>query len=251
MLDPKLLRSDIESTAKRLARRGFALDTAALVILEEKRKHVQVATQQLQAERNAQSKAIGMAKAKGEDTSKLMQEVSNIGATLKQAETELEKIQNELTEIALGIPNIPHESVPDGKNENDNTEVRRWGEPRKFDFKIKDHADLGHALSMMDFDTAAKIAGARFVVMSGPLARLHRALIQFMLDLHTREHGYTETYVPYLVNVDSMRGTGQLPKFEKDFLRIVVPRETGLISGEMQKAQPRVQKFLIQAHRII
>ena len=235
MLDPKLLRSDIESTAKRLARRGFALDTAALVILEEKRKHVQVATQQLQAERNAQSKAIGMAKAKGEDTSKLMQEVSNIGATLKQAETELEKIQNELTEIALGIPNIPHESVPDGKNENDNTEVRRWGEPRKFDFKIKDHADLGHALSMMDFDTAAKIAGARFVVMSGPLARLHRALIQFMLDLHTREHGYTETYVPYLVNVDSMRGTGQLPKFEKDFLRIVVPRETGLISGEMQK----------------
>ena len=168
MLDPKLLRTDIESTAKKLARRGLTLDTAALVILEEKRKRVQVATQQLQAERNAQSKAIGMAKAKGEDTSKLMKEVANIGAALKQAETELEKIQKELTEIALGIPNIPHESVPDGKNENDNTEVRRWGEPRKFDFKVKDHADLGHALGMMDFDTAAKIAGARFVVMSGP-----------------------------------------------------------------------------------
>ncbi len=220
MLDPKLLRSDIESTAKKLARRGFALDTAALVILEEKRKRVQVATQQLQAERNAQSKVIGMAKAKGEDISKLMQEVSNIGAALKQAETDLEQIQNKLTEIALDIPNLPHVSVPDGKNENDNTEVRRWGEPRKFDFKTKDHADLGHALGMMDFDTAAKIAGARFVVMSGPLARLHRALIQFMLDLHTREHGYTETYVPYLVNAESLRGTGQLPKFEQDLFAI-------------------------------
>ncbi len=220
MLDPKLLRSDIESTAKKLARRGFALDTAALVILEEKRKRVQVATQQLQAERNAQSKVIGMAKAKGEDTSKLMQEVSNIGAALKQAETELEQIQNKLTEIALDIPNLPHVSVPDGKNENDNTEVRRWGEPRKSDFKTKDHADLGHALGMMDFDTAAKIAGARFVVMSGPLARLHRALIQFMLDLHTREHGYTETYVPYLVNAESLCGTGQLPKFEQDLFAI-------------------------------
>ena len=220
MLDPKLLRTDIESTAKKLARRGFTLDAVALANLEEKRKRMQVATQQLQAERNAQSKAIGMVKAKGEDTSKLMQEVSNIGATLKQAEMELEQVQNELTEIALGIPNIPHESVPNGKNENDNTEVRRWGEPRKLDFKTKDHADLGHALGMMDFDTAAKIAGARFVVMSGPLARLHRALIQFMLDLHTREHGYTETYVPYLVNADSLRGTGQLPKFEQDLFAL-------------------------------
>jgi len=216
MLDPKLLRTDIESTAKKLARRGFTLDAVALTNLEEKRKRVQVATQQLQAERNAKSKAIGMAKATGEDTSKLMQEVSNIGATLKQTETELEQIQDELTEIALGIPNIPHESVPDGKGENDNAEIRRWAEPRKLDFKPKDHADLGHALGMMDFDAAAKIAGARFVVMSGPLARLHRALIQFMLDLHTREHGYTETYVPYLVNAESLRGTGQLPKFEKD-----------------------------------
>lgn len=220
MIDPKLLRTDIETTAKKLTRRGFSLDTVALANLEEKRKRVQMATQQLQSERNAKSKAIGMAKAKGEDTSKTMKEVADIGAALKQAETELEHIQNELSNIALGIPNIPHESVPDGKDETANTDIRRWGEPRKLDFKPKDHADLGDALGMMDFDTAAKIAGARFVVMSGPLARLHRALIQFMLDLHTREHGYTETYVPYLVNADSLRGTGQLPKFEQDLFSL-------------------------------
>lgn len=220
MLDPKLLRTDIETTAKKLARRGFSLDTVALAKLEEKRKRVQMATQQLQAERNAKSKAIGMAKAKGEDTSKPMKEVTDIGAALKQAETELEQIQNELSNIALGIPNIPHESVPDGKDETANAEMRRWGEPRKLNFKPKDHADLGDALGMMDFDTAAKITGARFVVMSGPLARLHRALIQFMLDLHTREHGYTETYAPYLVNVESLRGTGQLPKFEQDLFAL-------------------------------
>ena len=220
MLDPKLLRTDIEPTAKKLARRGFTLDVVALTKLEEKRKRVQMATQQLQAERNVKSKAIGMAKAKGEDTSKPMKEVADIGAALKQAETELEQIQNELSNIALGIPNIPQESVPDGKDETANAEIRRWSEPRKLDFKPKDHADLGHALGMMDFDTAAKIAGARFVVMSGPLARLHRALIQFMLDLHTREHGYVETYVPYLVNADSLRGTGQLPKFETDLFKV-------------------------------
>ncbi len=220
MLDPKLLRTDIENTAKKLARRGFVLDTTVLVKLEEKRKSIQVTTQQLQAERNTKSKAIGMAKAKGEDTSKLMQEVADTGAALKQAEAELEQIQSELKDIALGIPNIPHASVPDGKDETANAEVRRWGEPRKFDFKPKDHVDLGAALGMMDFDTAAKIAGARFVVMSGALARLHRALIQFMLDLHTREHGYTETYVPYLVNANSLRGTGQLPKFEQDLFAL-------------------------------
>ena len=216
MLDPKLLRTDIDATAKKLARRGFALDTAALVALEEKRKRVQVVTQQLQAERNAKSKAIGMAKAKGEDTSQAMKEVADIGTALKQAEAELEQVQAELTQIALGIPNMPHESVPDGKDETANKEIRRGGEPRQSGFKPKDHVDLGAALGMMDFDTAAKIAGARFVVMSGSLARLHRALVQFMLDLHTREHGYIETYVPYLVNPDSLRGTGQLPKFEQD-----------------------------------
>ena len=218
MLDPKLLRTDIQTTAKKLARRGFMLgnDELVLLALEERRKHVQVTTQQLQAERNAKSKAIGMAKARGEDTAALMQEVAGIGSTLKQAETELEGIQARFTQIALGIPNIPHESVPDGKDEEANKEVRRWSESRKFEFKPKDHVDLGTALGMMDFDAAAKIAGARFVVMNGSLARLHRALIQFMLDLHTTEHGYTETYVPYLVNADSLRGTGQLPKFEQD-----------------------------------
>ena len=220
MIDPKLLRANLDEVAHQLARRGYRLDTQVLAALEEKRKKVQVIAQQFQSERNAKSKAIGVAKSKGEDTSRLMQEVTQIGTAQKQAETELEQIQNDLNEIALGMPNIPHASVPDGKDENDNKEVRRRGEPKKFDFTPKDHVDLGAALDMMDFDTAAKIAGARFVVMSGALARLHRALIQFMLDLHTREHGYTETYVPYMVNADSLRGTGQLPKFEQDLFAL-------------------------------
>jgi seryl-tRNA synthetase len=221
MLDPKLLRANLEEVARQLARRGYRLDTQALAAIEEKRKRVQVIAQQFQQDRNAKSKAIGIAKSKGEDTTRLMQEVTDTGAALKQAEGELEQIQNELIEIALGIPNIPHASVPDGKDEIDNKELRRWGEPRKFDFTPKDHVDLGAALGMMDFDTAAKIAGSRFVVMNGPLARLHRALIQFMLDLHTQEHGYTETYVPYMVNADSLRGTGQLPKFEQDLFTVL------------------------------
>jgi len=211
MLDPKLLRTNLDDVARQLARRGYHLDTQALTTIEEKRKRVQVIAQQFQQDRNAKSKAIGIAKSRGEDTAKLMKEVSDTGAALKQAEEELEQIQSELTEIALGIPNIPHVSVPDGKDENDNKELRRWGEPRQFGFTPKDHVDIGAALGMMDFDSAARITGARFVVMNGPLARLHRALIQFMLDLHTQEHGYTETYVPYMVNADSLRGTGQLP----------------------------------------
>jgi len=220
MLDPKLLRANLEEVARQLARRGYRLDTQALATIEEKRKRVQVIAQQFQQDRNAKSKAIGIAKSKGEDTTRLMQEVTDAGAALKQAETELEQIQNELIEMALGIPNIPHASVPDGKDENDNKELRRWGEPRQFSFAPKDHVDIGAALGMMDFDTAAKITGSRFVVMNGPLARLHRALIQFMLDLHTQEHGYTETYVPYMVNADSLRGTGQLPKFEQDLFAL-------------------------------
>jgi seryl-tRNA synthetase len=220
MLDPKLLRANLEEVARQLARRGYRLDTQALATIEEKRKRVQVIAQQFQQDRNAKSKAIGIAKSKGEDTTRLMQEVNDAGAALKQAETELEQIQNELIEMALGIPNVPHASVPDGKDENDNKELRRWGEPRQFGFTPKDHVDIGAALGMMDFDTAAKITGARFVVMNGPLARLHRALIQFMLDLHTQEHGYTETYVPYMVNADSLRGTGQLPKFEQDLFAL-------------------------------
>ncbi len=220
MLDPKLLRSELETTAKLLARRGFTLDVTAIANLEAKRKQVQVATQQLQNDRNTQSKAIGQAKARGEDTGPLMQAVASIGTALKQAETELEQLQAELTAIALGIPNVPHASVPDGKDENGNLEVRRWGEPRKLDFAAKDHVDLGTGLGLMDFEVAAKISGARFVVMQGALAQLQRALIQFMLDLHTREHGYIETYVPYLVNADSLRGTGQLPKFEAELFSV-------------------------------
>ncbi len=220
MLDPKLLRTNVDDVARQLARRGFRLDTQALAALEETRKRVQVAAQQFQQERNAKSKAIGIAKGKGDDTTALMQEVAQIGAALKQTEAELDQIQNDINEIALGVPNIPHASVPDGKDENDNKEVRRWGEPREFDFKPKDHVDLGAALGMLDFDVAAKIAGARFVVMNGSLARLHRALIQFMLDLHTREHGYQEVYVPYMANADSLRGTGQLPKFEQDLFAL-------------------------------
>lgn len=220
MLDPKLFRNDIEKTAQSLARRGFKLDVQAIAKLEERRKQVQVTTQQYQNERNTKSKAIGQAKAQGQDSTALMQEVSNLGAALKQAETELEQIQGELSTILLGVPNIPHSSVPEGKDENANREVRRHGEPKSYDFTPKDHVDLGAALGQLDFEVAAKITGARFVVMQGLLAQLHRALIQFMLDLHTREHGYTETYVPYLVNADSLRGTGQLPKFEVDLFAL-------------------------------
>jgi len=220
MLDPKLFRTDLDNTAKLLARRGFTLDVSTITGLEERRKQVQVTTQQYQNERNTKSKAIGQAKTRGEDTQSLMDEVASIGAALKQAETDLEQLQNDLNAIALGVPNIPHASVPDGKDERDNQEVRRWGEPRKLSFTPKDHVDLGHDLGLMDFEVAAKISGARFVVLQGALAQLHRALIQFMLDLHTREHGYTETYVPYLVNADSLRGTGQLPKFEAELFAV-------------------------------
>ncbi len=220
MLDPKLIRGQLDDTAQRLAARGFKLDTARLAALEAERKEVQVRTQALQNERNTRSKAIGKAKAGGEDVAPLMAEVADLGEQLKQAEMRLETLQNDLNEILLGVPNLPHSSVPAGKDENDNVEVRRWGTPAAFDFAPKDHVDLGAKLGLLDFDTAAKITGARFSVMSGSLARMHRALIQFMLDLHSGEHGYTETYVPYLVNADSLRGTGQLPKFEAELFKL-------------------------------
>jgi seryl-tRNA synthetase len=216
MLDPRLLRTDLDNTARLLARRGYQLDTDSFLALEERRKAVQVRTQELQAERNARSKSIGKAKAAGKDIAPLLQEVEGLGEQLKAADEELGTIQDELSDILLGIPNIPHESVPDGSDEADNTEVRRWGEPREFDFEPVDHVDLGERLGLLDFEAAAKLSGSRFCTMQGPLARLHRALIQFMLDTHSRDHGYTEVYVPYLVNSDSLRGTGQLPKFEED-----------------------------------
>ena len=220
MLDPRLIRGQLDETAARLAARGFKLDTARIAALETERKAVQVQTQALQNERNTRSKSIGKAKAAGEDIAPLMADVAKLGDELKQGESRLEELQADLNEILLGVPNLPHASVPAGRDENDNIEVRRWGEPRSFDFSPRDHVDVGDALGLLDFETAAKIAGARFAVMSGALARLHRALIQFMLDLHTGEHGYIETYVPYVVNNDSLRGTGQLPKFEEDLFKL-------------------------------
>ena len=220
MLDPKLLRADLEGVAKTLARRGFALDTARVTELETRRKALQVEAQDLQNERNTQSKAIGKAKAAGEDIRPLLDEVATLGDRLKAANDALAEVQEALNAIALGTPNLPHDSVPDGTDEKDNREVRRWGEPRAFDFEVKDHVDLGSTLGMLDFDAAAKLTGSRFAVMSGPLARMHRALTQFMLDVHTTEHGYTEAYVPYMVNPDSLYGTGQLPKFAEDLFRL-------------------------------
>ena len=215
MLDPKLLRSDLESVAAKLKRRGFELDVAAFSALEEKRKSLQVETQNLQNDRNTRSKGIGKAKAQGEDIQPLLDEVAALGDKLKASEEALKALQAEIEELTLGIPNIPHDSVPDGKSEEDNVEIRRWGDIPEFDFEPKEHFDIA-AGKGMDFETAAKLTGSRFVVLTGDMARLQRALEQFMLDTHTGEHGYTETYVPFMVNKDSLYGTGQLPKFEED-----------------------------------
>jgi seryl-tRNA synthetase len=220
MLDPKLIRNDLEGTAQQLARRGFVLDTKNLQALEARRKSIQTQTQDLQAQRNSRSRGIGKAKAAGEDIAPLLKEVEGLGEQLKAREQELASLQEELNAILMGIPNIPHTSVPEGKGEEDNPELRKWGEPAEFDFAPRDHVDLGEQLGQLDFETAAKLTGSRFSVMQGPLARLHRALIQFMLDTHTREHGYSEVYVPYLVNADSLEGTGQLPKFAEDLFRM-------------------------------
>ncbi|MDO9190047.1 MAG: serine--tRNA ligase, partial [Sulfurimicrobium sp.] len=220
MLDIQLLRSDLENVAKRLASRGFELDMTHFQELEQDRRLTQTRTQELQARRNASSKQIGQAKAKGEDVSVIMAEVANLGDELKAAEEKLGFIQIRMQELLSGIPNLPHESVPAGKSEADNVEVRRVGTPRSFDFEVKDHVDVGEGLKQLDFATAGKISGARFTLLKGQMARMHRALAQFMLDVHTGEHGYTEVYVPYLVNADSMRGTGQLPKFEADLFAV-------------------------------
>jgi seryl-tRNA synthetase len=217
MLDPALLRSRLAETAARLKEtRGFALDVAAVEALESQRKQLSTETQELQNLRNTRSKAIGQAKAKGEDVAPLMAEVAGIGDKLKANEQALADAQAKLSDIALLIPNIPHESVPVGKDETHNKEVSRWGTPRHFDFEVKDHVDLGERHGWLDGEAGAKLSGARFTVMRGQLAQLHRALGQFMIDLHTREHGYLECNVPVLVNSDSMYGTTQLPKFEED-----------------------------------
>ena len=223
MLDPQLLRTDIEAVAKRLAARPFALDVAGFQGIEQERKRVQTRTQELQAARNQYAKRIGQAKAKGEDAAALMAEAGAANAELSDLEKRLEILQAKLQDFLLGVPNLPHASVPAGGSPEQNVEARRVGTPRAFDFPVKDHVDVGAALGMLDFEAATKISGTRFSLMKGPLARLHRSIAQFMLDVHTQEHGYTEIYAPYLVNAASMRGTGQLPKFEEDLF--AVPRK--------------------------
>jgi len=220
MLDPRLFRTNLDEVVTQLARRGFEINPESFSALEERRKAIQVLTQNLQNERNTRSKSIGQAKARGEDVQPLLDAVANLGDKLKESEQELEAIQAQLEDLLLNIPNILDADVPDGKSEEANVEIKRWGEPPTFEFTPKDHTELGEALGM-DFEAAAKLTGARFVVLKGPLARLQRALTQFMLDVHSGEHGYTETYVPFMVNADSMRGTGQLPKFEEDLFKIV------------------------------
>ena len=220
MLDSKLVRTQLHEVAERLATRGFVLDVARFEALEAQRKTVQTRTEQLQAERNSRSKSIGQAKQRGEDIGPLLAEVDQMGSDLEAGKRELDTIQSELDILLLNIPNLPHESVPIGEDEDGNVEVARWGTPRSFDFPIQDHVALGEQHGWLDFETAAKLSGARFALLRGPIARLHRALAQFMINLHTGEHGYEEAYTPYLVQAPALQGTGQLPKFEEDLFKI-------------------------------
>ncbi|BBF84812.1 seryl-tRNA synthetase [Aquitalea magnusonii] len=228
MLDIQLLRNDLDAVAARLASRGYTLDTAAFTAMEADRKALQTRMQELQSRRNATSKQIGEAKRKGEDVSAIMAEVANLGDELKAAEAAFEAVQAKLDALLMSIPNLPNESVPVGKDEHDNVEVRRVGVPRQFDFEVKDHVDIGTPLGL-DFDTGAKLSGARFTVLKGDIARLHRALAQFMLNTHTGEHGYTEHYTPYIVNDSALLGTGQLPKFAEDMFKVTKGGEEGTV----------------------
>jgi seryl-tRNA synthetase len=253
MLDPHVLRNNLAEVQQKLRVRGFELDIDAIEKLEAERKVIQVETQDLQAERNSRSKNIGKAKAAGEDVQPLLDEVASLGDKLKSAETKLEAVQEKLNEILHAIPNIPHESVPEGKTEDDNKEIRRWGEPVEFDFKVLDHVELGEALGYLDFETATTIVSSRFAVMKAGIAKLHRALIQFMLDTHTQEHGYVEVNVPYLVNAESCFGTGQLPKFEQDLFHVaehglyLIPTAevpvTNMARGKILAAEDLPSKF--------
>lgn len=257
MLDSKLVRGQLEEVAARLAARGFQLDVARFEALESQRKAVQTRTEQLQAERNARSKSIGQAKARGEDIAPLLAEVDKMGSELDEGKRELDSIQSELDNLLLNIPNLPHESVPVGEDEDGNVEVARWGTPRSFDFEIKDHVALGEQHGWLDFETAAKLSGARFALLRGPIARLHRALAQFMINLHTGEHDYEEAYTPYLVQAPALQGTGQLPKFEEDLFKIsregeadfyLIPTAevslTNIVSGEILDAKQLPLKFV-------
>jgi seryl-tRNA synthetase len=247
MLDSKLVRTQLQDVADRLATRGFQLDVARIEALEAQRKTVQTRTEQLQAERNARSKSIGQAKQRGEDIAPLLADVDRMASELDAGKVELESIQADLDQLMLSLPNLPDESVPVGKSEDDNVEVRRWGTPKAFDFEIKDHVALGEQHGWLDFETAAKLSGARFALMRGPIARLHRALAQFMIDLHTSEHGYEEAYTPYLVQAPALQGTGQLPKFEEDLFKISRENEADLYlipTGEILDAKQLPLKFV-------
>ena len=254
MLDPVHLRKNLTATAERLAKRGFVLEVDRIAALEEERRRVQMETQELQAQRNARSKAMGATKAAGEDIEPLRKGLSALGEDLKARQDRLALLQEELREIALGVPNLTHKSVPVGESEDDNPEEWRWGEARRFDFEPLDHVDLGTRLGGLDFDLASKLAGSRFVTLAGSFARLHRALSQFMIELHVREHGYTEMYVPYLVNPETLTGTGQLPKFkdeqfhvEKQDFYLIPTAEvplTALVRDRILEAHELPQKFV-------
>ena len=220
MIDPKLLRQDLTELKQKLAKRGYELDVDFWQQMESQRKSLQVLTEDLQAKRNAGAKQVGALKKDGEDASELLAEMQSISGDIKKAEEDLKALQDKINEVALQIPNIPADDVPEGDSEEDNVEVRKWGTPRQFDFEIKDHTDVGEGLGQLDFAAAAKLTGSRFNVLTGQLAQLHRALIQFMLNTHTVKYGYTECYVPYIVNSDSLKGTGQLPKFEEDLFKL-------------------------------
>ena len=257
MLDSKLLRSNLQDVADRLASRGFTLDVARIDALEAQRKEVQTLTEKLQAERNAISKSIGQAKARGEDIAPLMASVENMGTELNNGKVALDVIQTELDSILLSLPNLPDASVPVGADEDGNVEIRRWGTPKTFDFEIKDHVALGEQYGWLDFETAAKLSGARFALLRGPIARMHRALAQFMINLHTGEHGYEEAYTPYLVQAPALQGTGQLPKFEEELFKIsregeadfyLIPTAevtlTNIVAGEIVEHKALPIKFV-------
>ena len=243
MLDIQTLRNDLAGVAARLATRGYTLDTAKFEQMEAERKTIQSRTQELQAKRNASSKLIGQAKAKGEDTTAIMAEVGALGEELKQLEAKLPQVLADMDAFLAIIPNVPHATVPVGKSEADNVEVRKVGDVPSFAFEVKDHVSIGEGLGGLDFETATKIAGARFTLLKGPLARMHRALAQFMLDTHTEKHSYTETYVPFMVNAESMRGTGQLPKFEVDLFRIAKTSEIQVAEKLWKGEQVKLNDF--------
>ncbi len=250
MLDPKLLRSDPQAVAANLARRGFHLDVAAFQALEERRKAAQVESDRVRAERNANAKAVGMAKGKGADATALLARADELTGQLTASDATINAVQAELDAWQLGLPNLLHESVPEGRDETANQEVRRWGEPRTLDFQPKDHVEIGEKLGGLDFESAAKISGARFAIMTGGVARLQRALAQFMLDLHTREHGYTEVYAPYLVQAPALLGTGQLPKFEADLFRLSGEQMFYLIPTAEVPVTNLVRESIVEAARL-